>query len=156
MRYAFMYSNDARANVLSPLDASLEVEDISLGILAGTRGGVGEGIREGVAGRVALRENAREQHGPVLVALDPREVDSALSVKKQLDELSPKVAVWPILLLDTFASSLRVERLQGLRSLDDLRDVVPIDDNVARINGCFDVEPAWKVLDGVDNCVEFG
>ena len=143
IRYAPMYSNDTRANVLSPLDASLEIEDIGLRILAVTRGGVGKGIREGVASRVALREDAGEQHGPILVALDPREVDSALSVKQQLDELSPKVAVWPILLLDRFANSLRVERLQGLRSLDDLRYVVPIDDNVARINDCFDVEPAW-------------
>ena len=62
--YAPMYSNDTRANVLSPLDASLEIEDISLGILAGTRSGVGGGIREAIAGRVALREKPESNVGP--------------------------------------------------------------------------------------------
>ena len=150
-----MYCYDARAYVLSLLDASLEVQNVRLGELAEARRGIGESISERVASCVTLRENARKQSRTILVRFDPGEAESPFPLDQQLDQLGPEIAVGTILLLNCFADPLRIERSQGLRSLDQLCHAVAVVDNVACINDSLNVEPSWKVLDGIDNGVEF-
>ena len=54
-----MYSHDARADVLSLLYASFEVQDVGLGVLAELGRDIGKRISERVACRIPLREDAR-------------------------------------------------------------------------------------------------